>query len=115
SSRYRRRASCYDPPQHMNFWARVSMDGPVVYEYLGPCWLWTGPIGTKGYGNAGYWTAHRRAWVLANGPIPRGLHVLHHCDNPPCVRPDHLWLGTAADNVRDRVSKGRSATGLRSG
>ena len=51
--------------------------------------------------------AHRFAWELAYGPIPHGMQVCHRCDNPPCVRPDHLFLGTARDNARDRDAKGR--------
>jgi Flp pilus assembly pilin Flp len=54
-------------------------------------------------------SAHRAAWINANGPIADGLYVCHTCDNPPCVNLDHLWLGTALDNARDRSAKGRSA------
>ena len=76
------------------------------------CWCWTGALNTDGYGN--FTTehrtsirAHRFAWQLTNGPIPAGLHVLHNCDHPSCVRPDHLFLGTRHDNMRDMASKGR--------
>lgn len=51
--------------------------------------------------------AHRVAWEKANGPIPHGMCVLHKCDNPPCVNPDHLYLGTHVDNAKDRESRGR--------
>jgi len=80
------------------------------------CWLWT--AGTRPRGWYGYvWqdgktvSAPRFAWELIRGPIPAGLWVLHNCpggDNPLCVNPDHLWLGTRADNNRDKASKGRS-------
>lgn len=75
------------------------------------CWLWR-PAKPNEYGKfmvrKGVMDgAHRVAWTLAHGPIPKGLMVLHRCDNPRCVRPDHLFLGTAADNSRDMVAKGR--------
>jgi hypothetical protein len=57
-------------------------------------------------------SAHRAAWIKAYGPIPDGLVVCHSCDNPPCVNLDHLWLGTVADNNRDRAAKGRSARNI---
>lgn len=75
------------------------------------CWEWTGVRTAKGYGRVSiagrYIYVHRVSWEWHRGPIPPGLLVLHHCDNPPCVRPDHLWLGTMLDNVRDMDSKGR--------
>jgi hypothetical protein len=86
------------------------------YETL--CWVYQGPLGRGGYGQAiqrdtKRLTAHRLAWVLANGTIPHGLWVLHRCDNPPCVNPAHLFLGTCADNHNDQVLKQRQLCGER--
>lgn len=79
------------------------------------CWIWTRGRTGAGYGelmiSGRMWTAHRLSWTLEHGPIPDGLHVLHHCDNPPCVRPGHLYLGTPADNSRDKVARGRASGG----
>lgn len=78
------------------------------------CWLWTGAKKVEGYGMFRYpgmktnQAAHRVSWIIHNGPIKNGLCVLHRCDNPPCVRPDHLWLGTSMENTADRIKKGRS-------
>ena len=75
------------------------------------CWEWTGGNFNTGYGR--FWdgerevVAHRIAWEIERGPIPDSLCVLHDCDNPPCVNPAHLWLGTKGDNNRDREAKGR--------
>lgn len=75
------------------------------------CWWWTGSKDAKGYGTFRYkektWRAHRVAWDMQNGPIPNGLCVLHKCDNPSCVKLDHLFLGTYRDNALDRESKNR--------
>jgi len=78
------------------------------------CWEWTAHRNMNGYGTfrleGRTCLAHRAAWELAYGPIPDGIRVLHHCDNPSCVRPDHLFLGTQDDNIRDREEKGRGGT-----
>jgi hypothetical protein len=55
--------------------------------------------------------AHRASWIVTHGEIPPGRWVLHHCDNPPCINPAHLYLGGPADNVRDRVARNRSYRG----
>ena len=85
------------------FWARVERgDG---------CWEWRGTRRRDGYGqlmvNGKLIRAHRLAYELSVGPIPPGLSVCHRCDNPPCVRPDHLWLGSRAENLADMTAKGR--------
>ncbi len=79
------------------------------------CWVWTGARASKGYGAFMCWpktrVAHRVAYSMTYGPIPAGMCVLHRCDTPPCCRPDHLFLGTRADNNRDMMEKGRMAVG----
>jgi len=96
-------------PVAERFWDKV--------EKTESCWLWRGSKTNKGYGemNTGgdhsrnqNEFVHRLSWVLHFGPIPDGLNVLHHCDTPLCVRPDHLFLGTQADNMHDCKVKGRA-------
>lgn len=82
-------------------------------EKTASCWVWRGYTQRYGRiyigGGVTKWRhAHRVAWELEHGPIPAGLSVLHKCDNPPCVRPAHLFLGTQADNLRDMFNKGRA-------
>lgn len=96
------------------FWSKV--------RKTDTCWLWTAGLNNRGYGRFQYFKrrerpglgrdlyAHRVAWMLTRGSIADGLMVLHKCDTPACVNPDHLFLGTQTDNMRDCSQKGRSCT-----
>lgn len=96
----------------MRFWSKVLIgDG---------CWEWQAFKNSKGYGcfrrrDNGSMLAHRIAWELVNGPIPAGMQALHVCDNRACVKPGHLYVGTVADNMKDRDSRGRLALGEQNG
>lgn len=86
------------------FWSKV--------EKTGECWLWKGASGQRGYGQ--FWMngklvpAHRAAWEIVNGTAsPKELDACHKCDNPPCVRPDHIFFGTARENLLDALRKNR--------
>ena len=92
--------------------AKIDRDGPVARLVMSNCWTWVGARNRSGYGSIGLGMAvtalaHRVAYAVERGPIPNGLQVIHHCDNPACVRVSHLSLGTAADNMADKVSKAR--------
>ena len=99
-----RRLSMMSSPQE-RFWARVNKGLPKE------CWEWKSASVRGGYGqisvNGKRAIASRMSWELHNGKIPNGMFVCHHCDNPPCVNPGHLFLGTNFDNALDRTQKGR--------
>lgn len=100
-------------PQPKNWRDRVFWTRMVVIP--GGCWEWTGNRVRDGYGrimrDGQIIMAHRHAWTLVNGVIPHGMDICHTCDNPPCCNPDHLFVGTRADNLADMVAKGRQSRG----
>jgi hypothetical protein len=107
------------PTFSARFWAKVNKDGPIPAHmpHLGKCWVWTA-FTNKGYGTIVKWKhgeapmrAHIGSWILHIGPVPKHIYVLHRCDNPSCVNPAHLFLGSNSDNVRDMVIKGRQTRG----
>ena len=94
------------------FWSKVNKDGPTQPHMETPCWEWTGKRIVAGYGQFFFDGAHRFAthivWRLIYGSdVPKGKHVLHRCDNPPCVNPEHLFLGDQKENMEDAVIKNR--------
>lgn len=93
------------------FWKRVNKTDN--------CWLWTGSLQQSNYGQ--FWTgdyqttAHRFSWEIHNGNIPKGYDICHVCDVKICVNPEHLFLGTRLDNMKDCINKGRTAKGEKHG
>ena len=93
---------------------RIFIDKHALKASCG-CWIWLNALNRQGYGALGQKArakvgnnlAHRVAYTAYKGEIPDGLHVLHTCDNPCCVNPEHLFLGTNADNIQDSMGKGR--------
>lgn len=110
--------------QIKNFWRKVDKDGPTQPHMDTPCWVWTASIRGDGYGQINIlgriFGSHRMAWLLENGPIPRGegyhgVCILHACDLKTCCNVHHMRLGTNRENVDDMMSKGRQAKGATSG
>ena len=110
-------------PDALRFWSKVTKDVPPPAHCPdnGNCWIWSGTINND-YGvfkirrhlpKPIMVKAHRVSWAIVNGDCPSNQLVLHRCDRPLCVNPDHLFLGTVADNIADRVRKNRTAAGER--
>lgn len=97
--------SYYGAPLDVRIKSRINIDPRTK------CWLWIGTRDANGYARITvakkFRLAHRISWSIFRGPIPAGLFVLHKCDTPPCVNPDHLFLGTQKDNAQDCLAKGR--------
>lgn len=114
---------CLDEKAQARFWKKVNKQGPIpdaaIYGNIGSCWVWTALKNRKGYGrswvNKNTFLAHRVSFVIAGNLIPKGFGVLHKCDNPSCVNPAHLFVGTRCDNNKDMVKKGRNAKGEKHG
>lgn len=98
-------------PIDLRFWIHVDI------RDADECWVWRGRVTHEGYGVMCYRDAnvraHRLALELTTTPVPPGMVVCHRCDNPPCVNPAHLFVGTHQDNMRDMKAKGRAAVGER--
>lgn len=94
----------------IRFWKKV--------DKTTSCWNWVGFINKKGYGSIWYngenMRVHRFSYFIHFGEIPKDLNVCHSCDNPKCVNPKHLFIGTTQDNVDDKIKKGRGANGIKS-
>ncbi len=116
SSKARKYYQSKTPFEYLTQRTMIPFDGST------DCWLWTGGTDKDGYGQChaarvakdnNVTRAHQLSWVMMNGPIPAGMLVCHTCDNPTCVNPAHLFLGTNKDNVHDMINKGRQINGAK--
>jgi hypothetical protein len=117
-SEIRRRQLAEQPPRKRP--PAIAPDEYLLENYIpvpeAGCWIWLGGWNMSGYGRIGRHgkalpSAHRMFYTAHKGPIPKGLFVCHKCDTPACVNPDHLFVGTAMDNVQDMIRKGRGVAG----
>ena len=103
-------------PIEDRFWTKVNKEGPILRHDLGSCWEWTACLNNKGYGQFGIrenvFLAHRIAWRLKYGSDPCGI-ICHKCDNPKCVRVDHMFVGSYQENLIDASRKGRMRSKLK--
>jgi hypothetical protein len=102
------------------FWSKVDKEKSTIFYNGERCWEWTRSVSKFGYGELQWGKdrtkrTHRISWIINCGEIPAGMLVCHHCDNPPCVNPSHLFLGTHQDNATDKTVKGRHYNGDQSG
>jgi hypothetical protein len=96
---------------------RLFLEQRIIRIPIAGCWLWTGSVRSTGYASTNLISSpessgHRLSWTIYKGPIPTGMHVLHKCDTRSCINPHHLFLGTNADNARDRDAKNRGVIPL---
>jgi len=98
---------------HLTLAQLVARNTPALPKDV--CWPWNGTMLSNGYGVVKHkrkpYKAHRASFIINKGEIPAGMYVCHSCDNPSCVNPNHLWLGTPKDNMHDKVAKDRQSKG----
>lgn len=106
---------CGNCGKRLGYWKKTCppCNFKTKYKVSDGCWEWLATKNQDGYGRVSWGgrleSAHRVSWTIENGCIPKGLQILHKCDNPGCVRPSHLFIGTISDNMKDAYSKGRAS------